>query len=720
MNSSYLAPPPPREAEIAPFQPSSYPPPSPSPFHRSGSAHIAHRPHGSAPWGNTWEGKAPVSQSRGYVSPDPSPRDEDVFSARPPSGSLNAEHQPRRPVSVPVPSVYSHLVPHIHPNHIQEDVGRKMGGNGHLHDFSFAMAGEVEMDPYYNAVMPPPGHRSVQQNMQGKGQQKKKVKKAEGKQATFLTKLYSLLSQPEYSHIIRWDESGESIVIENPEELSDKILPVVYRQSRFASFSRQLNIYGFNRKLSLRNVEKGICDPDASTWSHPFLRRDSTKDEILSFKRRVPPRPTQAQKRRMSMGVVYHPMSGGEGEASPTSSERSLEWHSPPNPYQSHLLPDVDEESTFSLPRGDYFASGQPGASMMYTGPHGRGQEEDAMSPTSIRFDYNTPPDRGVGFPINDHLGSMNNSKRLSINIPRAQPSLPPPLPRQPPPFILASHSPSSIVPQSAPANAGSFPIPIRVTQEHIRTRSAQVEPPSAMIFSPIGEVRGQVPGPVYSGSIGLGLGIGPHRSGNENEQIESIASFDTSDSTWARRGFIDLTNPMSFDTTHNLATSPHSLPVDLGFMNPPQGMGMVDQNIPSALSEDSPNTISPGVYQAGFSMPNIPISQRHISSPNSYSISKPEQTLLSGPPVAGNRNATKSPPMAARPSAITQTKQSRRASISNSPYSAKQRPGLPESASWTSNTVNSFGGSLRMIGGLRRDSVSGSVLEESPVEKEL
>lgn len=42
--------------------------------------------------------------------------------------------------------------------------------------------------------------------------------------------------------IIRWDDVGEVIIIEKPDELADKILPLVYRQSRFASFSRQLNV----------------------------------------------------------------------------------------------------------------------------------------------------------------------------------------------------------------------------------------------------------------------------------------------------------------------------------------------------------------------------------------------------------------------------------------------------------------------------------------------
>lgn len=92
-------------------------------------------------------------------------------------------------------------------------------------------------------------------------------------QATFLTKLYALLEREENHHMIRWDPAGEHIIVERPEQLALHVLPSIYRQSRFASFSRQLNIYGFMRKVNLRNVDPAIDDPDASTWckSMPLL-----------------------------------------------------------------------------------------------------------------------------------------------------------------------------------------------------------------------------------------------------------------------------------------------------------------------------------------------------------------------------------------------------------------------------------------------------------------
>ncbi|KXN86355.1 Heat shock factor protein 4 [Leucoagaricus sp. SymC.cos] len=116
-------------------------------------------------------------------------------------------------------------------------------------------------------------------------------------QATFLTKLYALLERPENHHMIRWDPAGEHIIVERPEQLALHVLPSIYRQSRFASFSRQLNIYGFMRKVNLRNVDPAIDDPDASTWSHPTLNRHSPPDVVANFKRRVPPRLPKPRKR---------------------------------------------------------------------------------------------------------------------------------------------------------------------------------------------------------------------------------------------------------------------------------------------------------------------------------------------------------------------------------------------------------------------------------------
>ncbi|KAI0303153.1 HSF-type DNA-binding-domain-containing protein [Russula brevipes] len=141
-------------------------------------------------------------------------------------------------------------------------------------------------------------HSQHQQGQQQQQQQQNNMTKTDTKpQATFLTKLYALLERPENHHMIRWDPAGEHIIVERPEQLALHVLPSIYRQSRFASFSRQLNIYGFMRKVNLRNVDPAIDDPDASTWSHPTLNRHSPPEVVANFKRRVPPRLPKPRKR---------------------------------------------------------------------------------------------------------------------------------------------------------------------------------------------------------------------------------------------------------------------------------------------------------------------------------------------------------------------------------------------------------------------------------------
>ncbi|KAI6134896.1 HSF-type DNA-binding-domain-containing protein [Pisolithus croceorrhizus] len=173
--------------------------------------------------------------------------------------------------------------------------------------------------PCYSANDSPP-EDSPSASLKMHEQQSLPQKSESKPQATFLTKLYALLERPENHHMIRWDPAGEHIIVERPEQLALHVLPTVYRQSRFASFSRQLNIYGFMRKVNLRNVDPAIDDPDASTWSHPTLNRHSPPEVVANFKRRVPPRLPKPRKRetqetptipppRSAIGVAPMPLS---------------------------------------------------------------------------------------------------------------------------------------------------------------------------------------------------------------------------------------------------------------------------------------------------------------------------------------------------------------------------------------------------------------------------
>lgn len=208
MNSFSCLLPPLRESKMALFQPSSYPPPSASPFgrlnlpHHTSSHHQRNDSNGSSyhpnnrPVSEGWLPELPVSQSRAYVSPDPSPRDEDAFlphwghhhpNVNQHAQSHSQSHQPRLPIPVLVaysapPTLPKMQFPHRPGLLASSDMPTGSGsvGDGRRHNGMGERDMTPEMDPFYNPTMPPPEQSS-----------KKKKKKAEGKQPTFLTKLYS-------------------------------------------------------------------------------------------------------------------------------------------------------------------------------------------------------------------------------------------------------------------------------------------------------------------------------------------------------------------------------------------------------------------------------------------------------------------------------------------------------------------------------------------------
>lgn len=71
-----------------------------------------------------------------------------------------------------------------------------------------------------------------------------------GTDQTFPVKLHQLLSGTDedgFSHIVSWQPHGRSFIVKKHNEFVEKVLPCCFRQTKFASFQRQLNLYGFRR-----------------------------------------------------------------------------------------------------------------------------------------------------------------------------------------------------------------------------------------------------------------------------------------------------------------------------------------------------------------------------------------------------------------------------------------------------------------------------------------
>ncbi|KAL3781220.1 hypothetical protein HJC23_003537 [Cyclotella cryptica] len=66
----------------------------------------------------------------------------------------------------------------------------------------------------------------------------------------FPVKLHSMLDAIErdgYAHVVSWQPHGRCFVVHKPKEFVNHIMPKYFKQSKMASFQRQLNLYGFNR-----------------------------------------------------------------------------------------------------------------------------------------------------------------------------------------------------------------------------------------------------------------------------------------------------------------------------------------------------------------------------------------------------------------------------------------------------------------------------------------
>ncbi|XP_015428913.1 PREDICTED: heat shock factor protein-like isoform X2 [Dufourea novaeangliae] len=86
----------------------------------------------------------------------------------------------------------------------------------------------------------------------------------------FLAKLWKLVEDPETDDLICWSPSGRSFFIRNQAQFARELLPHYYKHNNMASFVRQLNMYGFHKKVS---VELGglKCDRDEMEFAHQFF-----------------------------------------------------------------------------------------------------------------------------------------------------------------------------------------------------------------------------------------------------------------------------------------------------------------------------------------------------------------------------------------------------------------------------------------------------------------
>ncbi|WEW56253.1 Heat shock transcription factor [Emydomyces testavorans] len=92
----------------------------------------------------------------------------------------------------------------------------------------------------------------------------------------FVQKLSSFLDESKNTDLIRWSEDGRSFIVLDEDQFARTLIPELFKHSNYASFVRQLNMYGFHKKVglsdnSMRASERKNKTP--SEYSNPYFRR---------------------------------------------------------------------------------------------------------------------------------------------------------------------------------------------------------------------------------------------------------------------------------------------------------------------------------------------------------------------------------------------------------------------------------------------------------------
>ena len=141
--------------------------------------------------------------------------------------------------------------------------------------------------------------------------------------------------------LIRWSDDGRSFIVLDEDEFARTLIPELFKHNNYASFVRQLNMYGFHKTVnitdgSLRQSEKarkGVKPP--SMYSHPYFRKN--RPDLLWLIQKPTGKSTAKRKRDGTVKDQYD--SDDERQFSPVPENRPQELSAPNTSQDLTQLP---------------------------------------------------------------------------------------------------------------------------------------------------------------------------------------------------------------------------------------------------------------------------------------------------------------------------------------------------------------------------------------------
>ena len=144
----------------------------------------------------------------------------------------------------------------------------------------------------------------------------------------------SFLDDNHNTDLIRWSDNGDSFIVIDEDEFARKLIPELFKHNNYASFVRQLNMYGFHKKVGLSDNSMKASENKRKTPSeyyNKYFRRG--RPELLWLIQKPKNPPTAKRKRDdKSQGdsdeeqprVTPAPVTTGQANASAGSNNTDL------------------------------------------------------------------------------------------------------------------------------------------------------------------------------------------------------------------------------------------------------------------------------------------------------------------------------------------------------------------------------------------------------------